>query len=196
MALRKRSQESPPQGVPHATADIVFPPALSELKQHMVCTRYPDSKEPRETTTLTLFTDQGTLKYFINDNFLNFWFRFIFRNRSAVETGNYAYLREVIDRDYATWSGLMLERYFHGLFAESGNYNAIGSYWEKGNQNEIDLVAVNELKKNITVAEIKMNKARINMDALKKKGERLLESYQGYEVTWLALGLEDAADYL
>jgi len=67
MALRKRSQESPPQGVPHATADIVFPPALSELKQHMVCTRYPDSKEPRETTTLTLFTDQGTLKCFIND---------------------------------------------------------------------------------------------------------------------------------
>jgi AAA+ ATPase superfamily predicted ATPase len=136
------------------------------------------------------------LKYFINDNFLNFWFRFIFRNRSAVETGNYAYIREIIDRDYATWSGLMLERFFHELFAESGNYNVIGSYWEKGNQNEIDLVAVNDLKKRLTVAEIKMNKSRINLDALKKKAGRLLESYQGYEVTWLGLGLEDAADYL
>lgn len=136
------------------------------------------------------------LKYFINDNFLNFWFRFIFRNRSAVETGNYAYIREVIDRDYATWSGLMLERFFHDLFAESGGYNVIGSYWEKGNQNEIDLVAVNDLKKKLTVAEIKVNKARINLDALRKKGEKLLESYQGYEVTWLALGLEDAAEYL
>ena len=136
------------------------------------------------------------LKYFINDNFLNFWFRFIFRNRSAVETGNYSYIREVIDRDYATWSGLMLERFFHDLFAEGGNFNVIGSYWEKGNQNEIDLVAVNELKKKLVVAEVKMKKARINLDALKKKAEKLLDSYPGYEVTYLALGLEEASDYL
>ena len=136
------------------------------------------------------------LKYFINDNFLNFWFRFILRNRSAVETGNYVYIREVVDRDYATWSGLMMERFFHELFAESGNYNIIGSYWEKGNQNEIDLVAVNDLKKELTVVEIKMNKARINLDSLKRKAGKLLESYQGYEVTWLGLGLEDAARYL
>ena len=136
------------------------------------------------------------LKYFINDNFLNFWFRFIFRNRSAVETGNYAYIREVIDRDFATWSGLMLERFYHELFAASGNYNLVGSYWEKGNQNEIDLVAVNDLKKTLTLAEIKLNKARINPEALRKKAEKLLASYQGYQVTWLALGLEDAGDYL
>ena len=36
-----------------------------------------------------------------------------------------------------------------------GEYNQIGSYWEKGNQNEIDLVAVNDIKKTITLAEIK-----------------------------------------
>lgn len=136
------------------------------------------------------------LKYFIKDNFLNFWFRFIFRNRSAVETGNYAYIREVIDRDSATWSGLMLERFFHELFAESGDYNQIGSYWEKGNQNEIDLVAVNDLNKTLTIAEIKLNKARINPEALKKKAEKLLASYQGYEVRWLGLSLENAGDYL
>jgi AAA+ ATPase superfamily predicted ATPase len=136
------------------------------------------------------------LKYFINDNFLNFWFRFIFRNRSAVETGNFTYIREVIDRDYATWSGLMLERFFHELFAESGNFNVIGSYWEKGNQNEIDLVAVNDIRKKITIAEIKLNKVRINPEALKKKALKLLETYRDYDVTWLGLGLEDATEYL
>jgi hypothetical protein len=57
-------------------------------------------------------------------------------------------------------------------------------------------VAVNDLKKKLTVSEIKMNKARINLEALKRKGEKLVESFQGYEVTWLALGLEDASDYL
>ena len=145
---------------------------------------------------VVVHNDLWMLKYNINDNFLDYWFRFIFHNRSAVETGNYSYIREIIDRDYATWAGLKLERFFHELFAESGNYNIIGSYWEKGNQNEIDLVAVNDLKKKLTVAEIKMNKTRINLDALKRKGDKLLESYQGYEVTWLALELEDAADYL
>jgi hypothetical protein len=42
--------------------------------------------------------------------------------------------------------------------------NVIGSYWEKGNQNEIDLVAVNNMKTLLTVAEIKMNKVRINLE--------------------------------
>lgn len=82
----------------------------------------------------------------------------IFRNRPAVETGNYAYIRAIIDRGYATWSGLMQERFFHELLAESGDYNIIGFYWEKGNRNEIDLLAVNDLKKKITIAEIKLNK--------------------------------------
>jgi hypothetical protein len=33
----------------------------------MTLSRYPGSGEPRETTTLTLFTDQGMLKAFVND---------------------------------------------------------------------------------------------------------------------------------
>ena len=67
---------------------------------------------------------------------------------------------------------------------------------EKGNQNEIDLVAVNDLEKRLVIAEIKLNKARINPEVLKKKAEKLLDSYQGYEVSWLGLGLEDAGNYL
>jgi AAA+ ATPase superfamily predicted ATPase len=62
-------------------------------------------------------------KYYLRDNFLSFWFRFIYRNLSAVETGNVGYVREIIERDYATWSGKILERFFHDLYAASGKYN-------------------------------------------------------------------------
>src|SRR5208283_2167210 len=72
-------------------------------------------------------------KYYIVDNFINFWFRFIYRNRTAIETGNYEYIKDMIKRDYSTYSGKVLERFYHDLFAESGHYNRIGSYWEKGN---------------------------------------------------------------
>lgn len=136
------------------------------------------------------------IKYTINDNFLSFWFRFIFRNRSAVETGNFQYLREIIDRDYSTWAGRMLERFYCQLFAESERYNRLGSYWEKGNQNEIDLVGINDLKKEIVIAEIKLNRVRISLEELKRKSASFLASYPGYEATFLALGLEDAGRFL
>lgn len=131
-------------------------------------------------------------KYFIRDNFLNFWFRFIYRNLSAVETGNFAYLREIVERDYATWSGRILERFFHELYAASGNYNRIGSYWERGNKNEIDLVAVNDLRKELVIAEIKANKNRINLAELERKAKNLVSAYPGYRVEFRALGVEDA----
>jgi len=135
-------------------------------------------------------------KYKITDNFLNFWFRFIFRNRSAAETENFSYIKEIINRDYSSYSGRMLERFYHQLFAETGNYNVIGSYWEKGNQNEIDLVAINDLKKEITLADIKLDRKKINLNVLKERAQGLLNTYSGYKVKWLGLSLEDVKDYL
>lgn len=135
-------------------------------------------------------------KYKITDNFLNFWFRFIFRNRSAAETENFSYIKEIINRDYSSYSGRMLERFYHQLFAETGNYNVIGSYWEKGNQNEIDLVALNDLKKEITLADIKLDRKKINLNALKERAQGLHNTYSGYKVKWLGLSLEDVKDYL
>ncbi len=131
-------------------------------------------------------------KYYIRDNFLNFWFRFIYRNLSAVETGNYVYIREIVERDYSTWSGRILEKFFHEIFAETGKYNRIGSYWERGNKNEIDLVAVNDLRKELVIAEIKANKSRINLAELEIKAKNLIADYQGYKIEFLALGIEDA----
>jgi hypothetical protein len=133
-----------------------------------------------------------TQKYMITDNFLGFWFRFIYRNRSAVETGNFEYIRDVIRRDYSTYAGRVLERFFQALFAETGKFNRIGSYWEKDHQNEIDLVAMNDMKKEMVIAEVKMNKDRIDLAKLKEKSRALIASYPKYKVEWQCLGLEDA----
>ncbi len=135
-------------------------------------------------------------KYRITDNFLNFWFRFIYRHRSAVETGNFDYVKQIINRDYSTFSGRGLENFFHRLFADSRRYNRIGSYWERGNRNEIDLVAVNDMEKKIVIAEIKLNKSKIRIEGLKMKSRGLLAAYPHYTPEWLALGLDDAGDYL
>ena len=135
-------------------------------------------------------------KYAITDNFLNFWFRFIFSHRSAAETGNFGYIREIINRDYSTYAGRILERYYQQLFAETGKYNKIGSYWEKGNKNEIDLVAVNDMKKTITIADIKLSASRIDLGALKSKSASLLSDYKGYKPQFIGLSLEEISKYL
>jgi hypothetical protein len=113
-----------------------------------------------------------------------------------VETGNFSYVGDIIRRDYAVYCGRMLENFFRDLLADTGQFNQIGSYWERNNEKEIDIVAVNDLKKEITLTEVKLNKSKINMALLEKKAENLLQDYKGYKPVWLGLSLEDAKKYL
>jgi len=137
-----------------------------------------------------------TQKYVIIDNFLNFWFRFVYRNRSAIETGNFEYIKDEIFRDYSAYSGKILERFYRALFAEAGRYNRIGSWWDRSHQNEIDLVAVNDMKKELVIAEVKLNPKKINIEDLKRRAARLLADFPKYKIEWLALSLENIGDFL
>ena len=57
-------------------------------------------------------------RWSLNDNYLRFWFRFIFPNQSLIEMGRYDLLREYIDKNYEQYSGLILEKYFRTKMAE------------------------------------------------------------------------------
>ena len=105
-------------------------------------------------------------------------------------------MKEVIRRDYSSYCGLLLEKCFHELLAEAGTYNRIGSYWERGNLNEIDLVAVNDLKKTITIADIKLSRSKLNLEALRNRAQGLLASYPRHHAEWLGLCVEDIGRYL
>lgn len=93
-------------------------------------------------------------RWSLNDNYLRFWFRFIFPNQSLIEMGKYDLLREVIDRGYEQYSGLVLEKYFRSKIAEEERITGIGSYWDNKGENEIDVIAINDLDKTAFVAEV------------------------------------------
>lgn len=131
------------------------------------------------------------VKYRLQDAFLSFWFRFIYRYRSAVEIENFTFIRQAIARDFATYSGAWLEHLFRTQLAASGEYNLIGSYWEAGNKNEIDIVAVNEFSKTALIAEVKRNPANLRLGQLKTKAQRLEQRLAGYEITYRGLSLQD-----
>jgi AAA+ ATPase superfamily predicted ATPase len=136
------------------------------------------------------------MRYRIQDNFLNFWFRFIYRNMSAVETGNFNYIKEIVRRDYSAYSGILLEKMVRQLLASSQKYNKIGTWWDRKSENEIDIVAVNELKKYILFADVKLNENKINLEKLQKHSQAVLQSYPGYKVEYRGFCLNSIQDYL
>jgi hypothetical protein len=136
------------------------------------------------------------LKFAIKDPFLNFWFRFIYRNWNAIELKNFDYVRRIIERDYSTYCGRFLERFFQELLAQEKKYNRIGTYWEAKNLNEIDIVAVNDLDKELLIAEVKVNPKKLNLHELEMKAQNLLTHYRDYRVQWAGFSLSDAVKYL
>ena len=140
-----------------------------------------------------IFSKQGsrTQKYLIEDNFLNFWFRFIYKYRSAIEIENYQYVKDIVKRDWNSYSGRFLEKYFIEKAKLSKKFSNIGTYWERGNKNEIDIVAVNEIEKKLLFTEVKLNKSKISIDKLKLKSQKIVKKYKNYEDSYYALSLED-----
>jgi AAA+ ATPase superfamily predicted ATPase len=130
-------------------------------------------------------------KYKIEDNFLNFWFRFIYKYRSAVEIGNLDYVRNIVERDYETYSGIMLEKYFRTMMIESKKFSDIQGYWNFKGENEIDIVAINEVEKRLVFCEVKRNPHRISLGGLENKAKDIIAKYPKFSTEYKGLSLED-----
>lgn len=131
------------------------------------------------------------VKYRIEDNFLRFWFRFIYKYHSAVEAGNLEYIKTIIQQEYSTYSGVVLEKYFVEKIKAEKKFNTIGTYWERNNINEIDIVAVNETNKEVLFAEVKRNSQKINLKKLKEKSANLLQKFNNYKVQYQGFSIDD-----
>lgn len=130
-------------------------------------------------------------KYKIEDCFLNFWFRFIYKYRSAVEIGNLHYIRDIAVRDYETYSGIILEKYFRTTMIEAKEFSDIQGYWNSKGEDEIDIVAINEFEKRLLFCEVKRNPRRISLTKLKNKARDIIAKHPKYSVEFKGLSLED-----
>jgi AAA+ ATPase superfamily predicted ATPase len=130
------------------------------------------------------------MKYYIDDNFLAFWFRFMFKYRTAIEMGNFDALKQTWNRDFETYAGRFLEKWFVEKMQRSGEYQQIGSWWEKGG-NEIDIVAVDDRRKKLLFAEVKLQTERFNLSSLIQKSVKLLAQFPDYEPEYKVLSLAE-----
>ena len=110
------------------------------------------------------------------------------------EIGGYGKLREIVQRDYETFSGLMLERYFHRLAAESGRWTRTGRWWDRKGENEIDMIAEDELSGKAVFYEIKRNVRHFSPKDLHAKVNSFMKAtnqFNGYTLEEKSLSLED-----
>ena len=147
-----------------------------------------------KTTPLFSKSETKNVRYSIDDNFFTFWFRFIYKYSHIIEISQYDELKRIIKRDYQTFSGKILERYFKDKYIEKGNITNIGSYWDRTGDNEIDIITINELDKNAQIIEVKRNDKYISIGKLKQKTENMIKKtncLKNYKIDYIGLSLND-----
>ncbi len=102
-------------------------------------------------------------RYYLQDNFLTFWFRYIYPNLSSIEEGIFDI--KIIKKDYNTYLGLVFEKICREFLIELIKHKKlpmfirIGKQWGKISKTketyEIDIVALNENTKEILFCECK-----------------------------------------
>ena len=92
------------------------------------------------------------------------------------------------------FSGKALEDYFTAKLSESGRYTKIGNWWDRKGENEIDIVAVDDIGRKIDFYEIKRSGARYDEKALRRKADAFLTTaaqYASYEKAFSGLSLDE-----
>lgn len=130
--------------------------------------------------------------YEISDQFLRFWFRFVWPYQSLVERQQLALLRQNMGQHYEQFTGRTLEQYFQAQAMESGKYSIVGNWWDRKGENEIDMIALNEFDHTGIVAEIKRNPRKISLIGLQEKVNALPhQTFGEYSLSLRSLSIED-----
>ena len=134
------------------------------------------------------------IRYQIGDNFLRVWFRYIYKYGYMIEVGANKKLKMVMDKSYTTYTGKVLERYFIAKMIESEEYTQIASWWDRKGENEIDIIAADELEQKVIFYEVKRQAKDINLGILKDKAEHFFQAtgkFKKFDIGYQGLSMED-----
>jgi AAA+ ATPase superfamily predicted ATPase len=113
-------------------------------------------------------------RYYISDNFLKFWFRYVYENLSSIEEGIFDV--NTIKQNYNVYLGEVFEEVCRQFLIRNREkifpFTKIGKWWYK--DKEIDIVAFNEQSREILFCECKWKEevdAKEILQELKEKAQ-------------------------
>lgn len=134
-----------------------------------------------------------TTRYAIADNFMNFWFRYVFANRNLLESQRTEAVLQIVQEDFPRYRGFMFERCIRSLLAEGRgtlagfSYNTCGRYFDQKGTVEIDVLMLNESDKTMSLGECKYNLNSSNVPSLIENVRAKAESVSGYALARIFL---------
>ena len=136
--------------------------------------------------------------YFISDNFMRFWFRYVYPYRGELELDNKAIVHEQLDKDFISYFvALTYEDICKDIFKQickagiiSFTPTIIGAFWRNdahSGDTQIDVMSVDNSHKSVFAGECKYRGKEIDYDVyahLRDKTERsdaLRKAFPGYK---------------
>jgi len=122
--------------------------------------------------------------YRLKDNFISFWFRYVYVYQANLEKGEQSYVLEQIKKSFIdNHVSFIYEDICRDKMWELNSqdkfgfrFNKLGRYWDSNT--EIDIVGIDNINKNIILGECKYSKSPKSVDVLndlKKKEQAILK---------------------
>ena len=137
--------------------------------------------------------------YYVSDNFIRFWFRYVYPFKGELELDNQQIVLDEMSKDFKQkFVAFAYESICRNIFAElchKGQIDfapsRIGSYWRNDNEGdtEIDVAAVDNQHKRLFLGECKYHTKPVGVaiySALQEKGQskELTAAFSGYKIVY------------
>ncbi len=135
-------------------------------------------------------------RYYLEDNFFKFWFKFIFPNKSQLETNNIVLLKNIYD-SLDQYVSYIFEDICREMITILYPQFEVGRWWFR--EHEIDIVGLNEEENNIILSECKWTKSRIGftlLNDLKEKAGKVRWNNKNREEKYLLFSKSGFTDDL
>jgi hypothetical protein len=103
--------------------------------------------------------------YKVKDLYYSFWLRFVYPYKDDIEIGNFRF--DLLAKPFEKYLGSVFEDICREFLVRLFPFSSVGSWWHRGE--EIDLVALNEAKREIVFFEVKWS------GLSKRDAQRVLE---------------------
>ena len=126
----------------------------------------------RKSAPVTIKKDAiRDMRYYLEDNLFNFWFKFIYPNESQIEYKQTDTVMHAIESQLDSYTGHIFEDIAEQFLYEAMDrgdlpfkFGRIGRWWHK--DKEIDLVALNEESRQVMFVECKWQNRQIGVNVL------------------------------
>ncbi len=143
--------------------------------------------------------------YFLKDNFINFWFKFVYPYRNYIEMDDIGFVMSKIRQHFidnhmsAVFEDVCMDKMWElnkqGKLGFS--FEKLGKWWDK--KDEIDIVALNEQTKEIIIGECKYTNSKIDIGLfyqLVEKGKRVMWFNENRQMKYILFSKSGYSDLL